>query len=49
MKQHVQNTVALLARQTARLAERDIALNDLADALYVFCVQIGVPREALPK
>jgi hypothetical protein len=46
--QFVQNTLALLARQVARAAKRNKALNDAADTLYVACVQLGVPKEQLP-
>lgn len=41
--------LALLARQTAKDAKRDQALSDLADLLYITCVQAKVPMHLLPR
>lgn len=41
-------TLGLLARQVAKAAKRDNSLNDLADTLYVACVQAGLPEHLLP-
>jgi hypothetical protein len=41
--------LALMARQTARLARRHPELNDLADALFVLCVRFNVPAALLPR
>lgn len=41
--------LALLARQVAKTAKRNPELNDIADALYVACVQCGVPKGLLPQ
>lgn len=47
--QFFQNAVALLARQAARAAQRNPALNDVADTLFVTAVKLGVPANALPQ
>lgn len=47
--QEVQNQLALLARQTARAADRDPSLNDAADVLFVACQQLNVPEAMLPQ
>lgn len=41
--------LALLARQTAKAAKRNPSLNDLADILFVACVQAKIPVHLWPK